>query len=132
MYKQAHTDIGNYGEARVKELLESAGIEVEFGGPADLLLEGSIPLEVKTAKHSAYNGSSHGFQFCIDREGHTSLKGVAVVLLCLTPSGEEVFFIIPANIVGKRKKLGIGKDPLAYRGMWSQYRDRWDLIAQAV
>lgn len=123
-----HTQLGAWGEDLVLAMFHQAGIEAQRGGPADLLIEGGIALEVKTAKPSRYDGRRLGFQFCIDRAGHTSLKAAAVVLVCVGDAGIE-FFIIPAREVGNRRKLGVGVDVAEYKGRWAAFRNRWEIIA---
>jgi len=123
-----HTQLGAWGEDLVLAMFHQAGIAAQRGGPADLVLEGGIALEVKTAKPSRYNGRRWGFQFCIQRDGHTSLKAAAVVLVCAGEDGIE-FFIIPAHQVGQRRKLGIGANLAGYTGRWAAFRNRWEVIA---
>ncbi len=127
----AHTELGAWGEALIVEMFRQVGIEAQRGGPADLLIEGGIALEVKTAKPSKYDGKHSGFQFCIDRAGHTSLKAAAVILVCVGDAGPE-FFIIPAREVGNRRKLGVGVDLAEYKGRWAAFRDKWDVIAEVA
>ena len=127
----AHTELGSWGESLVMAMFREVGIEASRGGPADLVIEGGIALEVKTAKPSKYDGKRLGFQFCIEREGHTSLKGAAVVLVCAGDAGIE-FFIIPADVVGRRRKLGIGANLEAYTGRWANFRGKWEVIAEVA
>jgi len=127
-----HTDLGAWGEALVLEMFQAAGIGAAYGRPADLVLEGGIPVEVKTAKPTKYNGKRMGFQFCLDRKGHTSLKAVAVVLVCVGDGGIVHFFIIPASVAGSRAKIAIGPDPVHYKGRWSAFLNRWEAIAEAA
>lgn len=126
-----HTELGAWGEDLVLAMFREAGIEAQRGGPADLVIEGCIPVEVKTAKPSRYNGRRLGFQFCLERDGHTSLKGKAVVLVCVEDEQAE-FFIIPADAVGQRRKLGVGVDVAQYKGRWAAFRDRWEVIAEVA
>ncbi|MBN2005089.1 MAG: hypothetical protein JXA21_17145 [Anaerolineae bacterium] len=127
-----HTELGAWGEAVVLAMFRDAGIEAAYGRPADIVIAGGVPVEVKTAKLSHYNGRRMGFQFCIDRQGHTSLKGVAVVLVCAGDDGEAHFFIIPAHVVGNRRKVAIGPDPVQYRGKWAAFLNRWEAIAEVA
>lgn len=126
-----HTDLGIYGEELVVSMLGKVGIKATRSKPADIIIEGTLPIEVKTATLSKYNGKSFGYQFCVDRDGHTSLKGVAIILICVDTTGNTSFFIIPASEVGKRRKLTIGRNPEKYNGLWASYLNRWEVITTA-
>lgn len=127
----AHTELGSWGESLVMAMFREVGIEASRGGPADLVIEGGIALEVKTARPSKYNGRRAGFQFCIQRDGHTSLKAAAVVLVCVGDEGPE-FFIIPAAEIEGRRKLGIGANLEGYTGRWANFRGKWEVIAEVA
>jgi hypothetical protein len=126
-----HTQLGAWGEDLVLAMFHQAGIVAQRGGPADLVIEGGIALEVKTAKPSRYNGRQAGFQFCIEKAGHASLKAAAVVLVCVGDGATE-FFIIPAREVGNRRKLGVGVDLAEYKGRWAAFRNKWELLAEVA
>lgn len=121
-----HTDLGTWGEQITAEILETVA-PVEPGRDADLRFAGSVEIEVKTARLSKYNGCTLGYQFCIHREGHTSLKAPVLVLIAVTPQLEPAFFVIPADEVGQRRKVAI---PANLSGRWETYRDAWDVIAE--
>ena len=48
-----HNQLGATGEAHVAHVLRSVGLDVQFGDPADLLVDG-IPTEVKAARPAPY------------------------------------------------------------------------------
>ena len=76
-----HTELGAMGEVYVARMLSSTGLSVEFGGPADLLVEG-VPVEVKAARHRPYRKGRLGYQFCLHRDGRYGIRANVVILLC--------------------------------------------------
>jgi len=113
-----HNELGALGEHYVARLLSGVGLDVERGGPADLLVEG-VPLEVKAARPAPYrSGSDQGYQFCLHREGRGGLQAAAAVLLCYWKAGRE-----PVAIPGY---------PWTYEGKWARWYGRWETIAEAL
>lgn len=128
-----HNETGELGEALVASMFYEVGISVSTASErADLRIEGAVDIEVKTARPSFYkSGGYRGFQFSLERDGHSSLTADVLVLVALHDDDKEtaVFFVIPVHVVAGRKKLCIpSTDALAYAGRWAQYRGRWDLI----
>lgn len=132
-----HNETGALGEHLVATLLRQARISVAPSSIADLRVEG-VEIEVKTARPSFYRPGRRGFQFSLERRGHSQLRAQALVLVALQEAeadGDElaVFFVIPAAVVAGRRKLAItNHDALAYSGRWSAYRGRWETIAEAA
>ncbi len=128
-----HTELGVAGEAYVARLLSSAGLQVQFDGPADLTVNG-LPVEVKAARPSLYRRNRcRGYQFCLHRTGKTSLKAPLVILLCYWDTAREpVSFIIPADRIGQRRKIVIPSHPWAYSGMWSPWYQNWETLADLL
>lgn len=131
----AHNETGALGEQLVATLFRETRISVTASPVADLRVEG-VDIEVKTARPSFYRPGWRGFQFSLERRGHSQLKGRALVLVALqeSPEGElAVFFVIPAAAVAGRRKLAIPNcNALAYSGRWAQYRGRWETIAEVA
>jgi hypothetical protein len=123
-----HNEIGAWGEEIVAQQLESIA-SVSPGQRADLNFMG-IEIEVKTATLSKYNGRHPGYQFSIRREGHSTLRAPVLILICAKPDPD--FFIIPADVVGERRKLGLPANLDDYNGLWAPYRNRWDLLADML
>lgn len=128
----AHNDLGTWGEQWVaRALYEMTGILVQESPVADLRFL-NVDLEVKTARISKYNGKAPGFQFCIQREGHTELKAPILILLCVHGPREIHAFVIPANHVEDRCKINIPGDVSAYGGIWQNYLGQFERIADYV
>lgn len=122
-----HNEVGAYGEQLVAGLLRTVGC-VKPGRTADLCFEG-IDVEVKTARLSAYNGRDRGYQFCLEREGHTHVRAAVVVLVCMP---EARCVVIPAiEVVGVRK-IGLPEQLEGYAGRWAPFVEAWEVLADAA
>ena len=119
---------GDYGETTVFEILRGMGLSPKWGGMADLEIR-DTSVEVKTSHLTRYRSDGRaGYQFCLRRDGHCKLRADVLVLVCITKNGND-FFIIPAAKVGNKRKIAIPReDPRSYRGQWSRYLDRWDIV----
>ena len=128
-------ELGNLGEAWVYRQLQSAGLAVTMGGPADLQVEG-LPVEVKTARPKRYRGDGRkGYQFCLSKPGHTDhTKAAVVVCLCWWDiASDPVAFVIPSSRLGDLRKVVIPTaQPWTYSGKWSRWYRRWETIADAL
>jgi len=129
----AHNDLGIFGEVYVAEMLRAAGLGgVSLGGPADVIAEG-LTVEVKTSRPTSYRGrGSRGFQFLLEKDGHTSIKGDVVVLVCVGPRGGLVCYVIPAEAIGSRRKIGVPLNVQEYGGLWAPYLEAWDVIEERL
>lgn len=127
----AHNEVGEYGETTVARLLSNVSDVQRPGQRADLRFEG-LEIEVKTSTISSCNGKGiTGYQFCLEKTGHTTLeKADVLILVCV--SLEPEFFIIPAGIVEQRRKIYIPVNVEQYTGIWSQYRNNWETLAGIV
>lgn len=128
----AHNDVGTLGEHLVAQHLAQIS-PVHPGRDGDLQFHG-IEVEVKTARPSLYNGTHRGYQFLLNKPGHTNLSGVdVVVLLCLSDDCEPVAtYILPVARIRRLRKLTKVTIPLSLNSPYSVFRDRWDVIAEAA
>jgi hypothetical protein len=128
-----HNELGQMGEAYVYQLLTGIGLSVEFGGPADLLVNGT-PVEVKAARPAPYRGDGRrGYQFCLHREGTRGVQAPVVILLCYwSEKRDPVAFVIPADRLGERRKVAITGYPWSYSGRWSGWYDRWEALGDVI
>lgn len=128
-------ELGAIGEAWVMRQLARAGLEVEQGGPADLVA-GGLAVEVKAARPAPYkSGGRRGFQFCLSKAGHTDHKRAAVVILLAywDPIGDPVAFVIPSGALGDRQKVVIPTaQPWLYGGQWARWYRRWETVADVL
>ena len=121
-------ELGALGEYHIAQRLRFAGKQVKFDGPADLLVDGKA-VEVKTARLRQYRtGRRLGYQFCLTKQGHTDhTKASVVILLCWE---SFTVFIIPVEYIGERCKITIPvENPTRYNGLWSAWRERWEILA---
>lgn len=120
-------ELGILGEYHIAQQLRFAGAKVEFGGPADLLVNGEA-VEVKTARLRQYRtGRKLGYQFCLTRQGHTDHKKAKVVVLLCWES--FTVFIIPTEEIDTNWKITIPTEkPQRYNGKWSVWRERWEIL----
>jgi len=134
-----HTELGALGEIYVARLLASIGLRVEHvgeGGGPDLLVEG-VPIEVKAARPSLYNGRHVGYQFCLHRSGRNGIRAAVVILLCYwNPASEPIAFVIPADRVRDLRKVVIpNRRPWMYavgHGRWARWYNRWEMLADVL
>ena len=120
----AHNRLGHHGERLVTERLAIIG-EIEASPCADVRV-GGVDIEVKTASISTLNKDRRrGYQFCLHRDGRRGVRAAYVILVCCSADG-PAFYIIPAALLGKRKKTYMPIDLTT--GPWSEFHDRWDLI----
>lgn len=124
--------LGYAGEQAVKEILEMRGWKVELGpiGGVDLIVEGQVTVEVKTARLSKRvdNRNAH-WQFCIwkDDDEHSPFDEDLLILCCWDE--KPCYFVIPGCLVSHHmKKLDITRrKPKLYNGRWSKFREAWEL-----
>ena len=128
-----HTELGAAGEAYVARLLSSVGLQVQYEGPADMMVEGNA-IEVKAARVGPYrSGGYQSYQFCLHRRGRSGLQAATLILLCFWDTAREsVAFVIPAQEVSRRRKIVIPGQPWTYLGMWSRYYQRWEFLADLL
>jgi len=128
-------ELGTLGEYHVWKALRSTGLRVEFAGCADLLVEDSLAIEVKTARLSTYKPGRKGYQFCLHRkgQGRKGIQAPVVVFLCADASGNlHDAYIIPADELQGKRKVTIPSEPDMYNGYLAQYRENWEIIADFV
>jgi hypothetical protein len=124
--KSCSTRKGQEFEKKAKYLIEEKGYEVELTTtrhPYDLLVEGSVKIDVKVGKGYLIGKSeTHTFS--------TSKKQATCDLYILFAVDEEgrfkKTFVIPSLFV-KQVTLSIGP-----KTQWNKYIDRWDYITQYV
>lgn len=128
-------ELGQIGELWTMRQLRRAGLEVEQGGPADLVANG-LPVEVKAARPRPYrSGGYRGFQFCLSKPGHTDhTRAAVVVLLCWWDAvADPVSFVVPVGALGDRRKIVIPTpQPWLYNGRWARWYRRWETFADAI
>lgn len=130
------TALGTLGEIWVARQLRQRGYTVELIGASsdfDLLVEGVIRVEVKSALPSAGNGGVR-YQFSLRRHG-LSLDEELLVLLCYHIAGAApAAFIIPNHALPRDlTKIDItSPDPADYTGQWALYRNDWAQVSQIV
>jgi len=123
-------EIGVLGEWIAMRWLIACGYLVEAAHSFDLTAGSPDTkqvhkIEVKTARMSA-DGT---YQFVLFKLGHTDhQRADYIVLLCLTPDGEVVPFVIPASATALMTKITIPTDPRTYRGQWQLYRQQTGML----
>lgn len=123
------------GERYVAHLLAENGFLVYFNPEHpyhgyDLCVFPNIEVEVKTSTLRKINQRRSGYQFNLFRVGHSKrIHEPITILLCDTPGGEKIPFIIPSGIIAWKSAISIsGNDPLRYSGKWSHYCKAFDRI----
>lgn len=132
----AHNELGAFGEYAVEVILRKADIDVRRGKPADLICNG-VPVEIKTARPTHYNGRAVGFQFSLRRDGHSDVRAPLVICVCVFNSedlfdSELDFFIIPSRDIEGLRGVAIHKNTAAYNGRWARYRQNWSVLEEVL
>jgi len=131
------TEFGRNGERWVAEKLRGLGFAVEaYGGPNDfdLMVGGSVRVEVKTARVSQYRkGRGGAFQFSLRRH-QLEVDEDLLILLCWRGDDDVVAFVIPGMAVdnGLCKVTITSEDPFLYGGKWAKYRENWSQVGEIV
>lgn len=125
--------IGDSGEQAVADLLRERGYEVQMGEPGgpDLILDGFLTVEVKTANLSGrIDCNAKRWQFSLTKmDGqHKPFEEDVLILRCL--SNPPCHFVIPGIVVPKTLvKLDITHpNPFLYRGKWSAFYEKWEFV----
>lgn len=124
----SHTAIGNLGEAWLAQKLQQRGylvtISHERGDLSVITPDGEILyVEVKTARPA----TDGGYRFTLYKQSKSGKvkadyrKADIVALLCVTPSGAIVPFIVPVAAL-RSTCAGITSNPRTYRGKLAQFR----------
>jgi hypothetical protein len=125
-----HNDVGTRGEQLIAAHLAQVA-PVTPGRTADLCFAGGIEVEVKTSRATLYAGrrQKRGYQFLVEKRGHTSFRNADVlVLICLDDSLNPVAtYVLPTAMLRDRQKITI---PLNLSSPFNLYRDRWEIIAE--
>lgn len=135
-----YREFGRLGEEFVTSELLRRGYAAEWIGECsdyDLLVDGRMKVEVKSATPSAGSpgrNRSDRWQFSLRRHG-LPVDEDLMILVCWGEDLEEPLatFIIPGAEVDERlTKIDITSRPDRYRGKWTAYRGRWDLVDQVL
>ena len=135
MVKSEHAyELGHKGEQAVFEILEGQGWDVEWpsGFDEDLLVNGHLTIEVKTAEASSRRGGRQKrWQFCLYPHPGRDKPFCEDVLILRCQSEPPVHFIIPGFLIrtGLTKIDITTQDPSKYKGKWSIFRGRWEVIS---
>lgn len=143
--KTAHLRGAEY-ERAAAEILRSIGYNVlvhdnESTNGYDLLVNG-LEVEVKGARQHSYNGEAHaqGFQFAIRRASSDNEIHSPIVVLYCKPLEEipiqyqaSQLFVVPLEALAGTRSITIPNAlPRAYRGKWSKFYMRFDLLDSAI
>lgn len=120
--KESETQFGKYGEDLATKLLEEHGFAVERMSTRyayDLYVNGSVKVDVKTARLSKTSGTAFYYSFNLEKRFPTC---DVYFLITKNEDGESVY-IVPASI--NQTQIGIGEKKTKY----IKYQDRYDIIA---
>ena len=117
---ECETRVGLSGELKVKDKLEELGYKVEkmsIKHPYDLLVNGNIKIDVKTARK--YNSGKEWSSYSFNLEKYNPTCDI-YVFICVE---DEKYLIIPSKFL-KQTQLCITDKKSKY----DIYKDRWDYI----
>jgi hypothetical protein len=118
--KESEAQFGKYGEELAIKLLEEHGFSVERMTTRyayDLYVNGSVKVDVKTARPSRANKS-----FCYSFNLEKRFPTCDVYFLIAKNEEKESIYIVPASI--NQTQIGLGTGTTVY----SKYQDRYDII----
>lgn len=119
--KESETQFGRSGEELAIDLLKAHGFSVERMSTRyayDLYVNGSVKVDVKTARPSKANKS-----FCYSFNLEKRFPTCDVYFLIAKSEEKESIYIVPASI--NQTQIGLGAGTTVY----SKYQDRYDIIA---
>lgn len=126
-------EVGDAGEEAVAHILWERGYLVEYGpaGGPDLIIEGLVTVEVKTANLSGRTDrNAKRWQFSLTKlDGqHKPFEEDLLILRCLTD--KPCHFVIPGILVQKGLvKIDITHPlPSIYQGKWSLFWEAWKVV----
>jgi len=90
-----------------------------------------VPVEVKTARPSKFNGTHLGYQFCLNKPGHTDFrKAKVLILIALGRDGDvRSVYVIPTDVVGQRKKITM---PMSLSSKWQHWAWEFEVLARYI
>jgi hypothetical protein len=123
------------------EKIRRMGYSVENLGQihgSDLIVtspKNSTFIEVKASELTQYRPGRKGYQFLLFKKNHTveRISENFIVLVCVPPSGNPAYYILPLHAIGDRNKIAITKsDPRRYHGRWKRYLENWQPMKEKL
>lgn len=129
---------GLQGELWVKEELEARGYGVQlisnWFDDYDLIVNGCLPVEVKTARSYIRKPSPTravlSYQFETARL--PQIGDFLVVLVVNDQHGRMWPYVTPSWRYFQRSSVAITSHPTQYSGMWAKYLDRWSVVDRLI
>jgi hypothetical protein len=124
-------------EKRVCQILNEHGFDCARNGAsdhgADLICNGVL-VEVKGSLPVQLHKNSNriGFQFLLWKSGYSRrIDEPITILICYQKN--PVLFILPLAEIADLNKIDVpNSDPNEYAGKWSRFRERFDLLQEAI
>lgn len=130
---------GLEGELWAADQIESLGYNVkhlsDFFDDYDLLIDGQLPVEVKTARRRSRTVRPGYYRptYWFDTSNLSQHIGdFLIVLICKDPFDASYPFVCPSWMFMGRMTVSITSHPYHYRGMYAEYLDAWEMIDQLV
>ena len=123
--KSSETVFGKTFEVIVSGMLKEKGFSVEMTGarfPYDLLVNGSVKIDVKASKHCNY-GSGDFYSFNLESKLPRCDAFIAIGID--DKKHIEKVLIIPSVVMAGKSQLSVG----ICNSKYDKYKDRWDIIA---
>ena len=123
--KRSETVFGKTFEVIVSDMLKGKGFSVEMTGarfPYDLLVNGSVKIDVKVSKHCNY-GSGDFYSFNL--ESKQPRCDVFMAIGIDDKKHIEKLLMIPSVVMTGKSQLSVG----ICNSKYDKYKDRWDIIA---
>lgn len=136
-----HTDItsaklGWQGEKRTCAYLRKLGLRVKhmpYAGGYDLLAEGHLRVEIKTARLN----KDGKYRFTLYRETDSGIKqnhneSDIVILNCIGKDYCVTSFVIPISIISNQHRITISGNVSGYKGKYVSYRENFNLVKDSA
>lgn len=134
--KECESKMGeNYEDFFVAEMLDE-GLDCERANidsprfPYDVIVEGSVKVDVKSANKFLNYGNSPYYSFNLEK-GNQTCDFYVCYCVDKDENGNEIiskFYTIPANVMHKKNQLAIGMNPGKYEKYMNTYAPIFDAV----
>lgn len=126
--KLTRYNLGLFGESHAQSLIyANTGITSipSFRYHGDLILENRKYVEVKTIREN----KDHTFKATINKPNSQHIGKSDFVMLQVIDHENIIYsYIIPVEIIAAKKRIAISSHPITYKGIYSSYLNRFDLL----
>jgi hypothetical protein len=105
----------------------TANLVSDFNASFDILVNDSLPIEVKVAKRTSRDRGRERYQFKLTSKLHR--QDYIFCLVAIDDNGELFTFVIPSAFIGDRQTISLTSHPAnSYKGQWAKFLNAWDWL----